>query len=112
MKKIENKDHSLKCQKKIISKNAYGFGERVEWQCGKTASYEESGRYYCGHHAHKIEAQRVPHNHITRDIKPLGECPACDRNYQKEINRLMVHNPKRANEMILARNSIGHKFQE
>jgi hypothetical protein len=21
----------------------------------------------------------VRHNHITRDIKPLGQCPACDR---------------------------------
>lgn len=21
----------------------------------------------------------VPHNHVTRDIKPPGQCPACDR---------------------------------
>jgi hypothetical protein len=24
---------------------------------------------------------RVRHNHVTRDIKPLGECPACDRTH-------------------------------
>ena len=23
------------------------------------------------------------HNHITRDIKPQGECPACDRYHQQ-----------------------------
>ena len=22
---------------------------------------------------------RVRHNHVTRDIKPVGMCPACDR---------------------------------
>lgn len=22
---------------------------------------------------------RAPHNHVTRDVKPRGTCPACDR---------------------------------
>lgn len=25
------------------------------------------------------------HNHITRDIKPLGQCPACDAYHDKQI---------------------------
>ncbi len=25
------------------------------------------------------------HNHVTRDIKPLGQCPACDRYHDKHI---------------------------
>jgi hypothetical protein len=28
------------------------------------------------------ENQPPRHNHMTRDIKPLGQCPACDRHHQ------------------------------
>jgi hypothetical protein len=27
------------------------------------------------------------HNHVTRDIKPLGQCPACDRYHDRHIPR-------------------------
>ena len=27
----------------------------------------------------------IKHNHITRDIKPLGQCPACDDYHDKHI---------------------------
>lgn len=27
---------------------------------------------------------RPTHNHLTRDIKPLGECPSCDEHYVAE----------------------------
>lgn len=33
------------------------------------------------------------HNHITRDIKDKGECPACDRHHEKsEITKLTQKN--------------------
>lgn len=34
--------------------------------------------------------RRIRHNHTTRDIKPLGQCPACDR------YRATTPEPKRA----------------
>jgi hypothetical protein len=34
------------------------------------------------------------HNHITRDIKPLGECPACDLYHNRNI-------PKKETELSL-----------
>jgi len=27
---------------------------------------------------------RTGHNHFTRDIKPEGQCPACDQYHQQE----------------------------
>lgn len=36
--------------------------------------------------ARKVVAQvrkKVPHNHFTRDIKPKGVCPACDKYHDK-----------------------------
>lgn len=30
-------------------------------------------------------SKRELHNHITRDIKPLGQCPACDRYHDSQI---------------------------
>jgi len=29
--------------------------------------------------------ESVKHNHITRDIKPLGQCPACDNYHNRHI---------------------------
>ena len=29
----------------------------------------------------------IRHNHVTRDIKPLGECPACDAYHTREVAR-------------------------
>ncbi len=28
--------------------------------------------------------RRRSHNHVTRDVKPKGKCPACDRIYYSE----------------------------
>ena len=30
------------------------------------------------HNGHFERVDRPRHNHVTRDIKHLGECPACD----------------------------------
>lgn len=32
-----------------------------------------------------LEAQHLIHNHMTRDIKGPGICPACDRHHQEEL---------------------------
>lgn len=33
------------------------------------------------------------HNHITRDIKPLGECPSCDEYHDKHIPKKYLEYP-------------------
>jgi len=33
------------------------------------------------------------HNHITRDIKPLGECPSCDEYHDKHIPKRYLEYP-------------------
>lgn len=30
---------------------------------------------------------RLHHNHVTRDIKPVGKCPACDQYWQSQANK-------------------------
>lgn len=30
------------------------------------------------------------HNHITRDIKPQGQCPACDEYHGKQVSTIGV----------------------
>lgn len=34
--------------------------------------------------------EKPQHNHVTRDIKPLGRCPACDLYHDKHIPKAMV----------------------
>lgn len=31
-----------------------------------------------------ILAKHAPHNHLTRALKPKGECPACDRTWKAD----------------------------
>lgn len=38
----------------------------------------------------KPEPRRNFHNHITRDIKPRGQCPGCDSHHQSEDRRRSV----------------------
>lgn len=45
------------------------------------------------------------HNHVTRDIKPEGECPSCDHyhlkakvsRYEKALERIAKKEPQRVN---------------
>ena len=32
------------------------------------------------------------HNHITRDIKPFGQCPGCDETYKLDKERSRIRN--------------------
>ena len=34
-----------------------------------------------------LPAEQVQHNHMTRDIKPHGQCPACDEYHALEAGR-------------------------
>jgi hypothetical protein len=34
--------------------------------------------------AYRFALRSVRHNHVTRDIKPKGVCPACDAYHQKQ----------------------------
>lgn len=34
------------------------------------------------------------HNHVTRDIKPLGQCPACDKYHERHIPKAAKQNSK------------------
>ncbi len=41
---------------------------------------------FCVHrpyHPVYVDVTAAGHNHVTRDIKPQGECPACDKYHQK-----------------------------
>ena len=33
-------------------------------------------------------AERIRHTHLTRDVRPEGECPACDRIWAAQRERL------------------------
>lgn len=43
------------------------------------------------------------HNHITRDIKPLGQCLACDEYHDKNIPSNKAEKSKKATEKVLAK---------
>lgn len=30
----------------------------------------------------KVLERHAPHNHLTREVRPEGECPACDRTWK------------------------------
>lgn len=32
-----------------------------------------------------LPERRPGHNHVTRDIKPYGQCPACDSIHEREV---------------------------
>lgn len=51
----------------------------------------------------------VQHNHITRDIKPLGQCPACDLYHDRHIpKKECVHEPARSEMTGLFRKKCKH----
>lgn len=41
------------------------------------------------------------HNHITRDIKPLGKCPACDHYHARELKKKLDFNEDGLRGMLL-----------
>lgn len=42
----------------------------------------------------------IKHNHITRDIKPLGECPSCDEHHYKNIIKTATPQELLQNEAV------------
>ena len=40
------------------------------------------------------------HNHITRDIKELGQCPACDEHHNKYYLKKGYENLQQENEQL------------
>lgn len=46
------------------------------------------------------EGERLKHNHLTRDLKPIGACPACDA-YRKRLlsgPKPRTYNPSSSDE--------------
>lgn len=39
-------------------------------------------------------SEKVKHNHITRDIKPLGQCPGCDEYHDRHIPKAIKGDKK------------------
>lgn len=61
--------------------------EQIEGYIKLHAEYESAPRRVCPKCQFEITDHRLApehkcgHNHMTRDIKPQGVCPACDRHH-------------------------------
>jgi hypothetical protein len=63
---------------------AYSIIEHLEYNCGAPREEDQdvAARLKAWADRHEKLAGQVHHNHVTRDIKPPGVCPACDEYHQ------------------------------
>lgn len=61
-----------------------------KWYPKAAMAYKHYCSDYCKNNEAWFEEQKriKRHNHITRDIKPLGQCPGCDEYHNRNIPKV------------------------
>ena len=69
----------------FIAGAEWGWSKGVAWAAVEAGAIEHEGQPFeaPGENPYR----RIGHNHTTRDIKPLGQCPACDEYHNRNQER-------------------------